>query len=156
VTLGGAQRDVEAEQASGPARRENAGLATGVWLGVADLAVSVLVASAGRSSPSIRRWALWAVGGHSLGGVVAAQDAAAAPGRMRGLVLWAAYPVSSLAGRLDLPLDTRYAVIDGAVHAAFGDYGEQPGDGIPTPDRAGVRHQNARATIDLLDRLARP
>lgn len=123
----------------------------------------------------------WAVGGHSLGGVVAAQDAAANPGRARGLVLWAAYPVSSLAGRTDLavtsvsgsadglatpqdiaahrtdlPPDTRYAVIDGAVHAYFGDYGEQPGDGIPTTDRFGAQRQIARATIDLLDRLARP
>ncbi len=123
----------------------------------------------------------WAVGGHSLGGVVAAQDAAANPGRARGLVLWAAYPVSSLAGRTDLavtsvsgsadglatpqdiaahrtdlPPDARYAVIDGAVHAYFGDYGEQPGDGIPTTDRFGAQRQIARATIDLLDRLARP
>ena len=146
------------------------------------LGIAFLASGASRSIiaeyPQVRAWA---VGGHSLGGVVAAQDAAAAPGRVRGLVLWAAYPVSSLAGRTDLavtsvsgaadalatpqdiaahradlPPDTRYAVIDGAVHAYFGDYGEQPGDGIPTTDRAGAQHQIARATIDLLDRLARP
>ncbi len=146
------------------------------------LGIALLASGASRSIiaeyPQVRAWA---VGGHSLGGVVAAQDAAADPGRVRGLVLWAAYPVSSLAGRTDLavtsvsgsadalatpqdiaahradlPPDTRYAVIDGAVHAYFGDYGEQPGDGIPTTDRAGAQHQIARATIDLLDRLARP
>lgn len=94
----------------------------------------------------------WAVGGHSLGGVAASDFIAAHPDGPRALLLWASYPNQSLADRdvcvtsisgsedglstpakLDasrrkLPASTRYLVIKGANHAAFGDYGEQDGD----------------------------
>jgi chromatin segregation and condensation protein Rec8/ScpA/Scc1 (kleisin family) len=38
---------------------------------------------------------LWAVGGHSLGGAMAANFARKNPEQVRGLVLWAAYPAAS-------------------------------------------------------------
>jgi dienelactone hydrolase len=113
----------------------------------------------------------WVVGGHSLGGTVAALQAddadedATAP--VTGLLLYASYPASDLseslraqvrsisgsndglatpadieASRADLPADAQFEVIDGAVHAFFGDYGPQPGDGEPT-----ISHDEARTLI---------
>jgi predicted dienelactone hydrolase len=95
---------------------------------------------------------VWAVGGHSLGGVKACQLAGDA-GR---LVLFASYcatdisdtsiGVLSIAGSEDglstpqkiadnrhlLPADAQLVEIAGASHSSFGDYGLQPGDGTPT------------------------
>ncbi|HEY9292271.1 MAG TPA: alpha/beta hydrolase [Microlunatus sp.] len=113
----------------------------------------------------------WVVGGHSLGGTVAAIQAAAgdtdpqAP--VVGLLFYASYPANDLstalraevlslsgsadglatvakinASKADLPGDTTFTVIDGAVHAFFGDYGPQPGDGTPT-----ISHDRARTEI---------
>ncbi len=101
----------------------------------------------------------WAVGGHSLGGAMAANFAYTHPGAVEGLALWASYPagsndlsdsglqVLSVYGTLDmagmepfkssaslLPGDTTWVVIEGGNHAQFGDYGPQAGDnpaGIP-------------------------
>src|SRR5512135_761553 len=42
--------------------------------------------------PQIRRWA---IGGHSLGGAMAAAFASTHPNSIQGLALWAAYPASS-------------------------------------------------------------
>lgn len=118
----------------------------------------------------------WAVGGHSLGGVAAATFAADNPGAVKGLVLWASYPLSSLADRTDLavasvsgsrdglttpadvaasrallPGDTAYTVVQGASHATFGDYGDQPGDGTPTGDRSAAQRQVVAATVALVE-----
>ncbi len=103
--------------------------------------------------PQITRWY---VGGHSLGGVMAARYAGAHPAELEGLVLLASYStadltdsglrVLSVLGSEDrvlnrekynqakplLPADTRELVIDGGCHALFGDYGPQAGDGTPT------------------------
>ncbi|MCX7671440.1 MAG: alpha/beta hydrolase, partial [Anaerolineae bacterium] len=61
--------------------------------------------------PGIRRWA---VGGHSLGGAMAAHFAFAQPGAVQGLVLWAAYPAANnpLADR-DLAVVSISATADG-------------------------------------------
>jgi hypothetical protein len=40
------------------------------------------------------------------------------------------------------------------VHAFFGDYGDQPGDGTPTISRADAQAQIQQATIELLASLA--
>lgn len=95
----------------------------------------------------------WAIGGHSLGGVMAADWAAKHTDKVQGLVLWASYPaadihgsglkVLSLRGTLDglvtqqkwqdsqplLPKDALYVSITGGNHASYGDYGPQKGDG---------------------------
>ena len=100
----------------------------------------------------------WVIGGHSLGGSTAA-SLADKDERVKGLVLFASYPgepmvrddlkAVSISGTADgfttpadieaskgnLPPATSYVVINGAVHSSFGDYGEQPGDGIATVDR---------------------
>lgn len=94
----------------------------------------------------------WYVGGHSLGGAVAANYAAAHPERLRGVILFAAYPTKELddsllllsvygsedgvlrpdrveAGRAFAPKDYCECVIEGGNHAQFGSYGPQSGDG---------------------------
>ena len=122
---------------------------------------------------------VWAVGGHSLGGVAAARDVLA-DSSVRGLVLWASYPVDDLSGRdgLDawsihgqqdgfttpqditgsrnlLPADTRFEEVPGAVHAFFGDYGDQPGDGVPTISRAEAQDEIVAHTAAALAETGR-
>lgn len=95
------------------------------------------------------------LGGHSLGGAMAASYAGSHPGSTAGLLLLAAWapesarlgsaslPVLLLSGSEDglateakiakalpyLPGGTRRVVIQGGNHAQFGEYGPQPGDG---------------------------
>jgi hypothetical protein len=118
----------------------------------------------------------WAIGGHSLGGAMAARFADQNPNTIQGLVLWAAYPASdndlseqnlaalSIIGSRDglgtgqgveasrslLPMDTTYVLIDGGNHAQFGWYGEQPGDANATITRSDQQSQVIQATQALL------
>jgi pimeloyl-ACP methyl ester carboxylesterase len=118
----------------------------------------------------------WAVGGHSLGGVAAAR--AVGDPRVRGIFFWASYPASDLsdatvraisifgeqdglttpadveASRAWLPPDTVFTEVPGAGHAFFGDYGPQPGDGVPTTDRATAQRQIVDATARFVNDLA--
>jgi dienelactone hydrolase len=118
----------------------------------------------------------WAVGGHSLGGVVAAMNAAG-DSQLRDLVLWASYPASDISDTADLitvsifgtedgltepakveetasdlPQESKFVPIGGAVHGYFGDYGEQPGDGEPTVSRDEAQEQIVSATLSFLGR----
>jgi hypothetical protein len=119
----------------------------------------------------------WVIGGHSLGGTMAAQYADTHPDTLEGLVLWAAYPPSanvlsdsglkvlSVYGSLDndlkniesrktiLPPGPTYVVIDGGNHAQFGWYGEQPGDRAASIPREDQQRQTIDATIEFLDSL---
>lgn len=103
--------------------------------------------------PEIGRWY---IGGHSLGGAMAAFYATSHAGELDGLVLLAAYSTQNLSNsglavlsvygsedgvldmekyeqyRSNLPADTVEVVIDGGCHAGFGRYGAQDGDGTPT------------------------
>ncbi|WP_336646837.1 alpha/beta hydrolase [Microbacterium sp. USHLN186] len=130
--------------------------------------------------PSVREWV---VSGHSLGGTVAAmhaeaeQDADRAPAA--GLLLYASYPAGDIsdvlripvesvsgsrdglatpakiaASREDLPADAHFMVIEGAVHAQFGDYGPQAGDGRPTISDAAARQAIVDASTAFLTRLS--
>jgi len=129
--------------------------------------------------PSIEHWAL---GGHSLGGSMAAHFAYAHRGTVQGLVLWASYPaaneslatqglnVVSISGSRDglatpdkvaasrplLPPDTRWVIIAGGDHAQMGWYGPQAGDNPATISRADQQQQVVAATLDLLRSLAAP
>lgn len=97
--------------------------------------------------PGIRNWY---IGGHSLGGAMAADFAVSKGQNLCGLILLAAYPTKSLGslsvlfvyGSEDGVLDReKYSnarslansftehVIEGGNHAGFGDYGPQKGDG---------------------------
>ncbi|MGD8402630.1 MAG: alpha/beta hydrolase [Anaerolineales bacterium] len=120
----------------------------------------------------------WAVGGHSLGGAMAAQYAGGHVDKVEGLLLWASYPASnndlsesglkvlSIYGTLDmggmqpfddsralLPANTTWLVIEGGNHAQFGDYGSQPGDNPATISAADQQAQVVSATVEFLDAL---
>lgn len=119
----------------------------------------------------------WAVGGHSLGGVSASSFAKANPD-VSGLLLFASYPAESLAenGSLSvlsisgsndglstpdkiaaskslLPPTAGFATVQGGVHAFFGDYGEQPGDGEPGVPREQAQQQIAAESVRFMDQL---
>ncbi|GAA3640811.1 alpha/beta hydrolase [Microlunatus ginsengisoli] len=121
----------------------------------------------------------WVVGGHSLGGTAAA-DFADQDDRVKGLLLWASYPASpvtrtglqamSIYGTEDglatpatieahksyLPPDTQYVEVTGGLHAYFGDYGPQPGDGTTTVDRLTAQKQVVEASQKFLAGFAPP
>ncbi len=121
----------------------------------------------------------WAVGGHSLGGVAAASFADRHP-EVIGLLLWASYPagrldrqslkVTSISGtadrlatpaeiaesRADLPKSTQFVVVKGGVHSYFGDYGDQPGDGVPTISRKDAQAQIVRSSAARLGSMVPP
>ena len=126
--------------------------------------------------PQIRHWA---IGGHSLGGAMAATFARTHPGAVQGLALWAAYPASSddlshsglhvvsLFGSQDglatgekidasrpyLPADTTWVKISGGDHAQFGWYGEQAGDNPASISRSDQQAQVVAATLGMLESL---
>jgi hypothetical protein len=121
----------------------------------------------------------WAVGGHSLGGAMAAHFASEHPGAAEGLVLWGAYaaegddlsesdlsvlsvygsrdglttPEDIAAGRARLPGDTFYLEIEGGNHAQFGTYGPQPGDLSAGISREKQQGEVIAATLALLQQL---
>ena len=136
-----------------------------------DVATDVIAAH-----PEIKRWA---VGGHSLGGAMAANFIYAHPDAMDGLVLWASYPASSndinnsgvhaisISGTRDglstpekiaasvplLPADTNWIAIEGANHAQFAWYGEQSGDHPAIISREEQQAYIVQATVEFLARL---
>ena len=118
----------------------------------------------------------WVVGGHSLGGSMAASYAHNHSDKVQGLVFWASYPVTSddlsstslkglsTYGSNDqvlnrdnfnatlalLPQGTIMQAIQGGNHAQFGNYGLQPGDGAATISEADQQMQAADLTVRLL------
>jgi pimeloyl-ACP methyl ester carboxylesterase len=126
--------------------------------------------------PQVRTWA---VGGHSLGGAMAASFTATHSDLVRGLVLWASYPagsndlsksdlkVISISGTLDglatpakitssralLPADTTWVVIEGGDHAQFGWYGQQAGDNPAAISREDQQAQIVQATVAFLSAI---
>lgn len=121
----------------------------------------------------------WAIGGHSLGGAMAAQFAHDHPDSIAGLVLWASYPpggapltdrpltVASIFGTRDgvakpediaasralLPPDTTWVAIEGGNHAQFGWYGAQRGDLQATISREAQQSQMLAATLAVLQQI---
>ncbi len=121
-------------------------------------------------APGVRTWA---VGGHSLGGVRACQLAQYAD----GLLLLGSYCANDIAGssvqvlsvsgsrdglstpekvaaaRHLLPTTATVVEIEGANHADFGAYGDQPGDRTATIPRADARAQISAAIEDWVRTL---
>ncbi|MBB2974973.1 hypothetical protein FHX49_000514 [Microbacterium endophyticum] len=122
----------------------------------------------------------WVVGGHSLGGTVAAIQAEGAEidttAPATGLLFFASYPATDMstsltipvesisgtqdglatpenidASRTDLPADTAFTIIDGASHAQFGSYGPQPGDNTPEISNDDARTQISEASLAFVD-----
>ena len=66
-----------------------------------------------------------------------------------------ATPAKIDASRADLPRGTTYTVVEGGVHAFFGDYGPQPGDGTPTITHDAARTQISSASLDRVATFSR-
>ncbi len=128
-------------------------------------------------NPQIR---FWAIGGHSLGGAMAANFVFQNPAMVQGLVLWASYPaqnnslkdlplqVISIYGSEDglatvevveasrnrLPDHTRWVIIAGGNHAQFGWYGNQPGDGEGLISREDQQLIVVAETVRFLEKIS--
>jgi pimeloyl-ACP methyl ester carboxylesterase len=126
--------------------------------------------------PEITRWV---IGGHSLGGSMAASYVDQNPGEIAGLILWASYPgqsddpsdqslpVTSIYGTMDglttpdeifasrslLPGGTDFVPVEGGNHAQFGWYGSQRGDNPASINRDPQQSQIVTATLALLSQL---
>jgi hypothetical protein len=122
----------------------------------------------------------WAIGGHSLGGSMAAQYAGSHADRIDGLALWASYAATDLSaqglaavsiyGSLDggaarmsgqeardaLPADAVFVEIAGGNHEQMGWYTGQPNDPPATISRADQQAQVASATVAMLEGLGGP
>ena len=122
----------------------------------------------------------WAIGGHSLGGAMAAEFAGQHLNEISGLVLWAAYPagsndlsqsdlsVLSISASLDglatpekidasqplLPGSTLYVEILGGNHAGFGFYGAQSGDEEAIISQMDQQTQIINTTTEFLRSLS--
>ena len=116
----------------------------------------------------------WYIGGHSLGGAMAASYAAKHAADYTGLILLAAYSTKDLTGtslrvlsiygsedgvmnrdsyesdRANLPSGFTEVVIEGGCHAQFGSYGPQKGDGTPTISGAEQIRQTAACTAEFI------
>ena len=129
------------------------------------------------ANPAIK---VWAIGGHSLGGVAASSYASG--GRnpaLRGLILYASYPAASMAdntslaivsisgsndglstpakitaARALLPPSTKYVIIDGGNHGQFGDYGPQDGDNPAAITAEQQTAQIVAASVALLQQIS--
>ncbi len=121
--------------------------------------------------------AQWAVGGHSLGGSMAARYAQSHADQLAGLVLVSSYPdvdlstlplaVTVIYGSDDglatvakveatrdlLPSATTWVEIAGGNHAQMGWYGAQSGDNAASISREDQQAQMIDATTALLSRL---
>jgi len=119
----------------------------------------------------------WLVGGHSLGGIAAISYASKNQDKLKGLILWASYPIDDTLGnapfkvlsiygtkdiagmepydrsRSLLPADTQFVVIDGGNHAQFGDYGFQAGDNPADISPEEQWMQTSGATVKFLETL---
>lgn len=122
--------------------------------------------------PEVERWYL---GGHSLGGSMAASYVASHTEDFDGLILLGSYSTADLSGtelsvlsvygsedgvlnrekyaeyRHNLPEGFTETVIEGGNHAYFGAYGEQDGDGTATVTPAEQLRQTAEAILAMLE-----
>ncbi|HAL74773.1 MAG TPA: alpha/beta hydrolase [Clostridiales bacterium] len=128
----------------------------GIFCYVVRMPLNLAVFKVNAADAIIKRYpnvSSWMIGGHSLGGAMAASYAEKHQDTIDGLILLAAYTTADLsespfgvlsvygsqdkvlnqdnlvAGRDLVPDDYQEIVIEGGNHAQFGDYGPQAGDG---------------------------
>ena len=116
----------------------------------------------------------WYIGGHSLGGSMAASYLSDHTEEYDGLILLGSYSTADLSQsglsvlsvygsndlvmnrdkyqqfRTNLPADLCEMVIDGGCHAYFGMYGPQDGDGIPTITNEEQIHLTTQAFVSMV------
>jgi hypothetical protein len=115
------------------------------------------------------------IGGHSLGGAMASDYASRHASQLAGMVLCGAYPAANVTvsapwkalslrggndqvatsadvegGMARLPAGSQLVTIDGSVHAFFGRYGPQQGDGTPTVSRTDAEKRIVAAILAYL------
>ena len=151
----------------------------GYLVALVRMPLSLAVLGANRAEGVIAAYpeiATWVIGGHSLGGSMAASYVYNHPDEIQGLVLWASYPAGSNdlsmydlrvmsisasqdgvlnqenfnATRALLPPDTQWVSIEGGNHAGFGSYGVQPGDKPSAIAEGEQAAQVAALTVDFL------
>ena len=117
----------------------------------------------------------WYIGGHSLGGSMAASYLEKNAEDYEGLILLGSYSTADLSktdlevlsiygsedkvmnrekydeNKSNLPSGFIEIVIEGGCHAYFGMYGAQDGDGIPTISGADQIHATAEAIINMMN-----
>jgi hypothetical protein len=154
---------------------------TGISVHVPAMPLGLAILAPGRADrviadhPAVSTW--W-VGGHSLGGAMAASYAGGTdPGELAGVVLFASYAtagsdlpdrddltVLSVSGSEDglsqpediseradlLPATTSFVELDGVTHAQFGSYGAQSGDGTPRVSDPEATRAIAAAVVPVL------
>jgi hypothetical protein len=154
---------------------------TGVTVFLPEMPLRLAILDRDRAEGVIATWpeiTTWWVGGHSLGGAMAASFAGGTdPGELAGLVLFGAYAtegaglaergelqVLSVSGSEDglstpedieqraayLPPATVFVELEGVSHAQFGAYGEQAGDGTPQVTDEQARQLIADAVTPVL------
>ena len=119
----------------------------------------------------------WVIGGHSLGGAMAAEYAKNNVGNLDGLIMFASYP-AKYGDYVDFPIpiltiigsrdpgapkqegfyeaiadSARLIVIEGGNHRQYADYSFQRGDGVATISAAEQQDQIIAATVQFLDTL---
>jgi len=121
----------------------------------------------------------WAIGGHSLGGAMAAEFVKGGSTGVDGIVFLASYPAASTDlsalpiravstygsengqtppegfedAMVRLPPGSELVEIDGGNHAGFGHYGPQAGDGVAGIDREEQQRQAAETVLGFLREL---
>jgi hypothetical protein len=168
-------------RAYAPAAREIA--ATGYLVVIVPMPFNLAIFAPARAQEVIAAYPAinhWAIGGHSLGGVMAANFVADYPNAVEALVLWASYPeqgrslarrdqlvVASIYGTLDglstiakidasrslLPDQTDFVAIEGGNHSQFGWYGAQRGDNPATISREVQQAAVVTATVAVLAKI---
>ena len=117
----------------------------------------------------------WYIGGHSLGGAMAAAYLSENVDDYEGLVLLGSYSTANLSEtdlavlsvygsedgvlnrekyeecKVNLPVDFEEVVIDGGCHAYFGMYGVQKGDGTPGIGNEEQIEMTAEAVLELVE-----
>ena len=156
--------------------------ADGYRVVIVPMPLNLAVLGADRAQEVIERYPdiqHWAIGGHSLGGSMAARFAHDHPDEIEGLILWASYPedsknlsgsnlkVASIYGTLDglatpaeiersqvlLSADTLFVAIEGGNHAQFGWYGSQAGDNPAAISPEDQQAQTVTATLQILEAI---
>ncbi len=119
----------------------------------------------------------WVIGGHSLGGAMAAEYAKNNADSLDGLIMYASYPANSedfvdfsipiltIIGSRDpgapeqeafyeaITGSARRFIIEGGNHRQYADYSFQRGDGIAAISAAEQQDQIIAATVQFLDAL---
>ena len=116
----------------------------------------------------------WYIGGHSLGGSMAAAYLKENVNDFEGMILLGSYstadlsegdlevlsiygsedrvlnPENAVENKANLPSDFTEIIIDGGCHAYFGMYGAQEGDGVPAISNEEQIERTARQVVDFI------